>query len=715
VPLSGVTAMLHVLCGVREGSAIEEVRAIEPDLRSLGLVDVEIEAILAQLGAPISPSQGGGAPALRPALLRMMTSLASRNVQLYVWDDAQSLDAASQKLLIEIMRRLRATRTVFLFAARSANDISWLSEHDTMQLEPLPPRDAERLLALRLGVRSVPPELVAFCTKRAGEQAGLPLFLEELAHEMRESGAVVVKGVEVEQLRLDGALAVPRPLRSLIAARIARLDAEAQLALSAAAVLGEPIEVAPLAVMLQTSTHDIDRALATLEERACVRRTGPTTFTFTTPLLLDVVTGSLTADVQREWHGRAAVALEELLGARADEQAHRIAAHWVDGGQREKASVFFARSAARRLATRQFEAAAAEATRALELIELDQLSVNDALALIRTLAAAVSRTRVSPAAPGLLERLVAHVDASGNTDEQAMIRIEAARILGAISQIDPALELLSAVHERSANAPSIAQQARLVESDLYFRKGDFNRCMLVLEDARSRGLPREQDERVLMILSQVYAALGDRDQAMSHLAQIDALASDDPTVLADRAKAHGLVHAFLREFPQAKVHMEDAVARARGANLPLEVAVNQHNLGDSNIRLGDHSRAYAVLLQSLEVCEQNSADRLASNNRVYLAYLDGLQGAPDAESRIREGIQYADGHGWTWDVVDGRYFLGRILDRRGREDDALVELKQCRDIARSVHFKLLEDDCTVAIDEIESRERNTLIPPPAVG
>ncbi|MFO0659928.1 MAG: AAA family ATPase [Polyangiaceae bacterium] len=176
IPLSGVTAMLHVLCGVREGSAIEEVRAIEPDLRSLGLVDIEIEAILTQLGAPSASGQGSGAPALRPAMLRMMTSLASRHVQVYVWDDAQCLDAASQKLLVEIMRRLRATRTVFVFGARNAGDIGWLSEHDTLQLDPLPPRDAERLLALRLGVRSVPPELVAFSVQTSRRASGLPLF-----------------------------------------------------------------------------------------------------------------------------------------------------------------------------------------------------------------------------------------------------------------------------------------------------------------------------------------------------------------------------------------------------------------------------------------------------------------------------------------------------------------------------------------------------------
>ncbi|MFO0659930.1 MAG: hypothetical protein U0165_08895 [Polyangiaceae bacterium] len=81
---------------------------------------------------------------------------------------------------------------------------------------------------------------------------------------------------------------------------------------------------------------------------------------------------------------------------------------------------------------------------------------------------------------------------------------------------------------------------------------------------------------------------------------------------------------------------------------------------------------------------------------------DGLCAA-DAETRIREGIQQqraaTAGHGRRrWPL------LKDLRQAEDGEDDALVELEQCRTIARSVHFKLLEDDCTAAINDIQSRE-----------
>ncbi|MFO0659929.1 MAG: hypothetical protein U0165_08890 [Polyangiaceae bacterium] len=261
---------------------------------------------------------------------------------------------------------------------------------------------------------------------------------------------------------------------------------------SAAAVLGEPIEVSPLSAgVANDRTRCRSRARHT--RRACMC---PSNWANDVHVCHPVDARCRRARSRQTCSatgtGEPPLRSKKSAAARADEQAHRIASHWLDAGQREKAAGYFARSAARRLSTRQFEASAAEATRSLELIELSKLAVSDALSLLRTLAAAVTRTRVSPATPALLERLVAHIDSTGNTEEQALIRIEAARILGAIGEIDPALELLSAVHERSVNTPSIAQQARLVEADLYFRKGDFHRCMLVLEDARSRGLPESK-------------------------------------------------------------------------------------------------------------------------------------------------------------------------------------------------------------------------------
>src|ERR1019366_2212364 len=97
------------------------------------------------------------------------------------WDVAHSMDEESFALLGETLERLRSARVVFLFAGRAG--VSHPMEtgpghvgQGALGLGPLPGVAVERLGALRLGVDSVPEELMRFLRARAG---GHPLFAEE--------------------------------------------------------------------------------------------------------------------------------------------------------------------------------------------------------------------------------------------------------------------------------------------------------------------------------------------------------------------------------------------------------------------------------------------------------------------------------------------------------------------------------------------------------
>src|SRR6185295_10217425 len=92
--------------------------------------------------------------------------------------------------------------------------------HHVLTLGELSDDDSARLISTRVGARVLAPELLGFCRERAG---GHPLFLEELIKELSDSGAVSVLSGAVKA-RLDGATAVPRTLRTLIAARVSRLE-----------------------------------------------------------------------------------------------------------------------------------------------------------------------------------------------------------------------------------------------------------------------------------------------------------------------------------------------------------------------------------------------------------------------------------------------------------------------------------------------------------
>ena len=77
-------------------------------------------------------------------------------------------------------------------------------------------------MALRLGVESVPEELMRFVRARAG---GHPLFVEEVVKGLVEVGAVTVADKRVVSMKLVGQdLALPKTLRGLVASRVARLS-----------------------------------------------------------------------------------------------------------------------------------------------------------------------------------------------------------------------------------------------------------------------------------------------------------------------------------------------------------------------------------------------------------------------------------------------------------------------------------------------------------
>ena len=76
---------------------------------------------------------------------------------------------------------------------------------------------------------------------------------------------------------------------------------------------------------------------------------------------------------------------------------------------------------------------------------------------------------------------------------------------------------------------------------------------------------------------------------------------------------------------------------ARALGLTYEVMVNLHNLGDVLVRLDDLPRAYGAFQQSLALCDECGFERLANHNRMFLAYLDGVQGDGRRREAARAG------------------------------------------------------------------------------
>jgi serine/threonine protein kinase/tetratricopeptide (TPR) repeat protein len=687
VPWSGLSAMLRVLCGIQEGDDEARILDVLPRLRALGLTSDESAAVLAVLGAALDgpgqkPREDTSA-ALRAAFSRMVQSLCDDRLHVFVFDDAQSIDKATLEAITAIAGRalerdnappssMGGLRAVFIVATRGdvPEALAKHPLHHALVVGELSDDDSARLISTRVGARVLVPELLAFCRERAG---GHPLFLEELIKELTDSGAVSVLNGAV-RAKLEGATAVPRTLRTLIAGRVSRLEPGERAVLQAAAILGEPILTDVLAALLKQSVAQLGRALGNLYARDFLRQAGPAQVSFSSPIHGEIVLDAIPPEARRELHAAAAEAYIQTMGEDGVDQAERIGHHLYEAGDRDRAAGFFARAALHKMRVSQLEPAIRLLSRALDLADPDQHPTSELSLWLSALADAVFRVRSAPDLPAVAARVLRRIDAAGTSAEKIAARIDVARALGSINLFDEASKKLDEAH---ALSPTAAQEseALLVEIEMAGRSGEFARAVRAIEKLEALGPVRSS--RALLAIAYARAAAGDPKAALQAIDEAERLdRPDDLLAAATREKQRVLVYLVLHDYKASVEASARAIDLTRSAGVRYDLAATLHNLGDACRRLGDLARAYAALTESKEVAEAAGNERLVTLNRMFLAHLDGVSGLPDAEKLLRDLVRYAESRGYFTDARQGRYELSELLVHQGRKDEAKKELVQ---------------------------------------
>ena len=678
-PFSGVGALVRTLLGAHEGASVDR----SSDLRAYGLVESEVAALLA------TTSAGGDEPspsAVRSATLRLLSRLSNERPHLVVFDDVRSLDEASRGALEHAALQLPHARLTLMFSGRVDASPLTLPGAVDLPLGPLPSADAAALFADRLGVQSVPESLARFVDERAEDN---PLFIEELARELLESGAVTVIDRCVVDVRLDAISALPRALRTVLVSRLGRLDPEELRVFSLVALAGAPVDDRLLTVAVGEHGPTVAARLA---ESGLLRDADGYT-PASVALVEALLDGGISTETGRGLHELLADALvdDPASGARERRARHLSAAL----RHREAACVWLA-AARGRIAEGRFDPATSGALSALTAALADEADPETLAEALSLLARAAMRTRVARGADELVPRALAALRVALRGPRLATAALDGATALAATSCFDAALAMLD-----EARALTAADDPRppLLLAEISARRGDFRQVIVALSHPALAGSAEHAARRALLA-GQAHGAIGEHDRALALLDDAESLAPDDPAVALDAWKLRGLVNFFGRRFVEAAAASERAVALARAAGATYEVAINLHNVGDTRLRLGDRARAYAAFRQSLAAAEQSGADRLAEHDRAFLGYLDALQGIPGGEAQIRSAIAYAEARGYAWDIVNARYLLGLLLTHLGLVSAAAVELTRARELSRSIGNRTLEDDCQQALDRL---------------
>ncbi|MFT3766549.1 MAG: protein kinase [Minicystis sp.] len=712
VPWSGLSAMLRVLCGIQEGDDEARILDVLPRLRALGLTSDESAAVLAQLGAALAePGQKpreDASSALRAAFARMVQSLCDDRLHVFVFDDAQSIDRATLEAILAIAGRVLerdhapsssalGLRAVFILATREEPPEALAKHplHHKLEVGELSDDDSARLISTRVGARVLLPELLAFCRERAG---GHPLFLEELIKELTDSGAISVMNGAV-RARLEGATAVPRTLRTLIAGRVSRLDPGERAVLQAAAILGDPILTDVLAALLKLSLTQLTRTMAALFTRDFLRITGPAQVSFSSPIHGEIVLDAIPPEARRELHAAAADAFIQVMGEDGVDQAERIGHHLYEAGDRDRGASFFARAALHKMRVSQLEPAIRLLARALDLADHEQRAAGELSLWFSALADAVSRVRAAPDLPGLAARVLRRIDAAGTSAEKVSARADAARALGSINLFDDAYRKLDEAFALAGGDAQKLAGALVVEIEMAGRSGENARAVRAVSKLESLG--PIQSSRALLAVSIVRAAAGDPAAALRDLDEAERLdRPDDLMAAAAREKQRVLVHLNARDYRAAVEASARAIDLARSAGVRYDLAATLHNLGDACRQVGDLARAYAALSESKEIADAAGNERLVTLNQMYIAYLDGASGLPDTEKPLRDLIRYAESRGYLTDARQGRFLLGQLFAVKGQKDEARRELTQLLDLAHAQNDKTTVEETREALEKL---------------
>ena len=253
---------------------------------------------------------------------------------LFVFEDIHWADAALLDLIEALAARLHDLPIMLLTLARPElldTRAGWgggLLAYNALPLDPLGGDDAAQLALHLLGA-----DAQAANVAEAAE--GNPLFIEQLAAAMSESGAA--------------AESLPTTIRGLVAARLDALPQEERDAILDASIVGKTFWRGALG-RIARDPDSLGEALAALERRDLIRRDaasrieGDEQWSFKHVLIRDVAYDLQPRARRRDGHARVAEFIEQST-PEVGEAAAALARHWRDAGDSERACPFFVAAA----------------------------------------------------------------------------------------------------------------------------------------------------------------------------------------------------------------------------------------------------------------------------------------------------------------------------------------------------------------------------------
>jgi class 3 adenylate cyclase/tetratricopeptide (TPR) repeat protein len=293
------------------------------------------------------PDSDNPAPSMDPdARQRKLFNVMHRVVEhgegarINLVEDLHWIDAGSEAWVEQMVDAASSSQTLLIVNFRPEYHAQWMQKpwYRQLPLLPLGPDAIQELLDDLLGSD---PSVRGLATLVFERTAGNPFFAEEVVQTLIESGSLEgTKGSYRLTTPIQG-LQVPDTVKSVLAARIDRLQEREKQALQAAAVIGKEFAEPILAAVLDWPNEALRSAMQTLKNGEFLYEQSlypVTEYAFKHPLTQEVALGSQLQERRATTHGAVARAIEAGLDGDLDEQAALLAHHYEEAGDIEEAA-----------------------------------------------------------------------------------------------------------------------------------------------------------------------------------------------------------------------------------------------------------------------------------------------------------------------------------------------------------------------------------------
>jgi len=540
-------------------------------------------------------------------LLSLILAMAGERPVLLIVEDLHWVDPTTLELLTLLLDQASTVRIFALLTARPAFQPPWAPRaHLTaLTVNRLTRRQTEAMAGRVAGGKTLPPEILLQIVTKTD---GVPLFVEELAKMVLESGLLKEADARFELTGPLPPLAIPSTLQDSLMARLDRLATVKEVA-QLGATLGRAFPYELLRAVAALDEPTLQEQLGRLVEAELLYQRGvppQATYVFKHALIQEAAYQSLLKSTRQQYHQRVAQAMVGQFPEEAEVRPEFVAHHYTEAGLAQQAVGFWERAGRRAAKRLAYAEAVAHFTKGLEVLSaLPDTPARDEqeLGLQIALGYALMPTK-GWAAPDVLQAFTrARTLCERSRENPGLFRALLGLWVFAFFRADlnAARELAEqcvALGER-AESPDLLVEAHWALGFTLHKLGDFRSARIHLEKSvslydpvahRSHVFVYSWDPKIIALdwLAQTLWKLGYPDQALTRireaLAWAKELAHPDCQVAASDAAAW--VHGFRREASAAREYAEAVTALAADQEFAVWAVIGSVQRSLALARLG---------------------------------------------------------------------------------------------------------------------------------